>query len=111
MSLRLASALVAALLSVSVLRGAAQAQAPAPVGTWKSRSGNTLIVNGSGAQYLINNRPLCTGAWTWDFPTTTGGVLTIHYIVPGGAVKQIYYNVTWVNRNTILVWGEPFLRQ
>jgi hypothetical protein len=108
---RLASALVVALMSVTVLSGAAQAQAPAPVGVWKSKSGGTLIVTGSGAQYRIKGRPLVTGSWTWDFRTTTGGALTIHYINAGRFHNKIYFNISWVNRNTILIWGEPFMRR
>jgi hypothetical protein len=110
MNVRLVAALAIALLGTVVFTPTAQAQAaPAPVGVWKSNSGGTLMVTRSGAQYLVNGRPLCTGSWTWDFATRTGGVLTIHY--NPRFRNKLYFNITWAGRDTILCWGESFRRQ
>jgi hypothetical protein len=79
----------------------AQAQSPAPIGTWQGlSSGDYLIVQANGncsATGTVN----VSGTCTWQ-ASYAGGILTMTYpwtIAPG----HIYWNIIYVDRNTLMV--------
>jgi len=98
---------VLAVLSGSVAPAAAQA--PAPVGHWRSGTSTAqLLVYQNGACAFLGTRPV-QGNCTWN-PSSRGGILTLFYPMPLEPGK-IYFNIVWVNQTTISVFGELFYRQ
>src|SRR5262245_23047386 len=111
---RLATIAAFVVVSFAGFAGAAQAEEAAPpVGSWrgafKDGSGTiALAISRDGVISIqVTGGPLTVGNWTWN-PTTTGGIITIHYI-NGGRPARLYYSVTWVNDNTI-VFSDPWFR-
>ena len=93
---------------------AAQAQdCPPPFGTWMGKDGNldvvlTISPNGD-AQYGAGPYGVA-GRWTWS-PSSTGGIITIHYVQPGipRNIGRLYYSLTPIGPNQ-LVLSDPFIR-
>jgi hypothetical protein len=104
---RSALALIA-VAAIGVSSSAALAQsAPAPVGTWQSDSGETLVV-GATCGIQANGTYGAIGSCTWD-PSFQGGILTIMN-VNGYKPAPVYFNVVWINGSTIQVFGDTFHR-
>jgi hypothetical protein len=81
------------------------AQSAAPFGFWATESGETLLVTQGGSCSLALNGSITTaGRCTWE-SSYAGGILTIYSNGP------VYFNVIWVNQNTIRVWGDLFIRR
>jgi hypothetical protein len=92
---------LAALLTACAASVALAQSAPPPVGTWQGENtGDILQVLGDGscsASGMVNVAGTC--GWS---PTATGGVLTMTYAgLP--ELANLYYNVTWIDGNTILL--------
>lgn len=84
-------------------------QSAAPIGTWIGKDGPadvTLSVSGNGdvLYHVIGARPVI-GRWTWA-PTSTGGIITIHYHITGNPYR-LYYNITYLNADRIQ-FADPF---
>ena len=93
--------------------GAARAQAPPPIGTWASNSGGMLVVSGNATCAYVMPSARVQGSCEW-MANATGGVLTIHYLTPTATQtfrNPLYFNISWINRGTISIWGEPFYRR
>jgi hypothetical protein len=88
----------------------ALAQSSIPFGFWTTTSGETLLVtvNGECSQGL-NGSITVAGRCTWN-GSYRGGILTI-YASGLPNLAPVYFNVVWVNQNTITVWGDVFTRQ
>ena len=111
MGVSVASWLARACLLGALLAGIApaSAQAPAPLGHWRSGTSTAqLYVYPNGNCAFLGTRPV-QGTCSWN-PTSRGGILTLMYPMPLEPGK-IYFNVVWVNQATISVFGELFYRQ
>lgn len=111
MRFRLLSRLAAAFLLVAFVSAAAPAaaQAPPPVGQWRSRTSTAqLLVYANASCAFLGTRPV-QGTCSWS-ATSGGGILTLYYPMPLEPGK-IYFNIVWVNQTTISVFGELFYRQ
>jgi hypothetical protein len=100
------------LVVLGLLALAGPVRAQAPVGAWSGAfadgSGSlSLVVTGSGASYKVN--PGYGTVWSWSFQQTSrvGGILTIYYWQVGFR-NRLYYSITWVNRNTIILSDPGF---
>lgn len=103
-----ARAVIAAAFA-ALLGAPAAAQAPPPIGHWRSgTSASQLIVYPNGACAFLGGRPV-QGSCSWN-PSSRGGILTLVYPMPLEPGK-IYFNVVWVNQRAITVFGEPFYLQ
>ena len=90
---------VLAAVFVTCLPTVAWAQAAPPIGTWQGENtGDILQVLGDGScSASIGVASTC--GWS---ATTTGGILTMTYAgLP--ELANLYYNVTWLDGNTILM--------
>jgi hypothetical protein len=99
------------LLAFALGASPAQAQSPPPIGHWAtSPRGEDLYVyqNGSCA-FLVRGRVQVQGGCSWN-STSRGGILTITYPMPLEPGK-VRYNIVWINRQTISVWGDIMHRQ
>ena len=90
----------------------AYAMSPAPIGSWYSDQGSQLHVNNG---YCIYKMPgnVVQGDCDWN-ASYGGGVLTIHYVtytVTQIIRNNLYFNISWVNKNTISVFGATFHRR
>jgi hypothetical protein len=98
-------------LLVSLARSPARAQAPPPVGHWAtSGASEELYVYQNGTcGFFFQGKLQVSGSCSWN-PSSRGGILTISYPMPlrPGLVR---YNIVWVNRTTITVWGDVFHRK
>jgi hypothetical protein len=103
-------AIVVALVS-AIAASPAQAQSPPPIGHWAtSPRGEDLYVYANGqCAFLVRGRVQVQGSCSWN-STSRGGILTITYPMPlePGHVR---YNIVWINRQTISVWGDIMHRQ
>jgi hypothetical protein len=101
-------------LVLTGMAGAASAQQPSPppVGFWATADGSEqLLVTQSGACSLADRtgRPTTSGSCSWN-ASYAGGILT----VISSQLYQpapVYFNVIWVNQNTIKVQGDVFYRK
>ncbi len=86
----------------------ASAQAPPPFGHWATAQHvEELVVLQSGTcGFFFKRQVRVSGRCSWN-PSSRGGILTITYPMPlePGHVR---YNIVWVNRTTITVWGDVF---
>jgi hypothetical protein len=100
-------------LILSVAATAEAQTAPAPFGTWVGRAAIlNVFANGICAYTMPSTR--VQGRCGWNNATSRGGVLTIQYVTPTVTQtfkNQIYFPITWVNSNTITIWGEVFSRR
>lgn len=99
---------VAALL-LGVSARPAVAQSPPPLGFWATNSGETLLVSASLCSLALNGKITTSGSCSWN-PSYAGGILTImsnQLYRPA----PIYFNVIWVNPQTIKVNGDTFARR
>jgi hypothetical protein len=89
----------------------ALAQAPPPFGHWAtSPASEELYVYQNGTcGFFFKGKLQVSGSCSWN-PSSAGGILTISYPMPlrPGLVR---YNIVWVNRTTIKVWGDVFHRK
>ena len=88
----------------------AQAQESAPpIGVWMGKDGPldvTLSVSGNGtAMYHVSGVQPVVGRWTWA-PTSTGGIITIHYHITGSP-HRLYYSITYLSADRIQL-SDPF---
>jgi len=84
----------------------AQAASP-PIGHWAtSPPSEELYVNPSGCAFYYQGRPRVQGRCSWN-PSSRGGILTITYPMPLEPGK-VRYNIVWINRTTISVFGDIF---
>ena len=94
------------------LASSACAQAAVPIGFWMTADGGErLLITPNGQCSLADRygRPTTSGACTWR-SSSRGGILTVmsqQLYRPA----PIYFNVLWVNQNTITVEGDVFRRQ
>ncbi|MCW5746491.1 MAG: hypothetical protein KIT36_09860 [Alphaproteobacteria bacterium] len=87
----------------------ALAQAPPPIGHWRSRTSTAqLLVYQNGSCAFLGTQPV-QGTCSWN-ASSRGGILTLQYPMPLEPGK-IYFNIIWVNQTTITVFGEYFYRQ
>jgi hypothetical protein len=105
--------LVYAVIPLALLLSAtiASAQSPMPVGSWMTDDGSEdmTISDGSTCGFGANGTYSVVGACSWD-PSGAGGILTImnaNQYQPA----PIYYNVIWVDDQTISVFGDVFHRR
>jgi hypothetical protein len=87
---------------------AASAQAPPPYGHWATQGKiEELVVNQNATcGFFYRGRVKVSGRCTW-MSTGRGGILDIIYPMPVQP-GHVRYNVVWVNRTTITVWGDVF---
>jgi len=106
--------LAAAFVTLPFLAGlasplTARAQAAPPMGRWATSDHvEELDVFSNGCQFLVRGRTQVAGRCDW-FPSSRGGILRIIYPMPLEPGK-IRYNIVWVNKNTITVWGDVMHR-
>jgi hypothetical protein len=107
--------LASAALAASTLTFAAApalAQSAPPVGFWTTQDGSEqLLITQSGQCSLADRygRPTTSGPCSWN-ASYAGGILTVmsqQLYRPA----PIYFNVIWVNQNTIKVEGDVFYRR
>lgn len=98
-------------LSFAVLPSPSAAQAPPPFGHWATRPPTEeLFVYSNGlCAFYFQRRPRVQGGCSWN-PSSRGGILTITYPMPLEPGK-VRYNIVWINRQTISVWGDIFYLQ
>jgi hypothetical protein len=102
------SAVVFALLAASTTSTSRAQAAPPPTGHWETTPPTeqlNVYSNGSCA-FLFRGRITVAGRCTWD-ASSRGGILTIIYPMPLEPGK-VRYNIVWVNRTTITVFGDVF---
>jgi len=104
------AAVLATAFAFAPLPSEAQA-APAPIGHWStSPAGEDLYVYQNGmCSFLANGRVTVQGRCSWN-PSSRGGILTITYPMPLEPGK-VRYNIVWINRQTISVWGDIMHRR
>jgi len=84
--------------------------APPPVGNWQSQSNEILSVSPNGyCEFGINGTYTTYGACSWN-ATARGGVLTIINVTTYKPAP-VYFNVQWIDNDTISVFGDTFYRQ
>jgi hypothetical protein len=97
---------VVAALVLAFAASPSQAQSPPPIGHWAtSPRGEDLYVYQNGqCAFLVRGRVQVQGSCSWN-SSSRGGILTITYPMPlePGHVR---YNIVWINRQTISVWGD-----
>ena len=88
----------------------ALAAAPPPVGYWTTQDGGEeLYVWASGCRFAANGGTQVAGDCGWN-ASSAGGILTITY--PGyTAPGHVYFNIVYVDQNTISVFGDIFYRR
>ena len=100
------------LIAGLTLGNAVRAQnAPPPCGAWTNTEGIPIVlrISPNGDAHYRAGDMAVSGRWTWS-PTTTGGILTIHYVQPGtGNIVRLYYSITPVDANRIVL-SDPFFR-
>jgi hypothetical protein len=99
-------------LALAGLATAAHAQgAPAPIGVWSTANGSEqLTVTQTGACALTApGRGVISGSCSWR-ASAQGGILTI-MSAQNYQPAPIYFNVVWVNQNTISVDNDVFYRR
>jgi hypothetical protein len=108
MSLKVSTRAVcsAAVLTLFLVAGAsgARAQAPAPVGHWAGQGEDLYVYQNGMCAFFANRRVVTQGRCYWQ-STSRGGILTITYPMPLEPGKT-RYNIVWINRTTISVWGD-----
>jgi len=91
-----------------LMPAAAPAQAPPPFGHWatQGRIEELFVYQNATCGFFFRGHVRVSGRCTW-MSTGRGGILDITYPMPlqPGHVR---YNVVWVNRTTITVWGDVF---
>jgi hypothetical protein len=99
-------AIVLVLLLASVPSPSGAQAAPPPFGHWAtSPPTEELYVYQNGlCAFYFQRRPRVQGRCSWD-ATSRGGILTITYPMPLEPGK-VRYNIVWINRQTISVWGD-----
>jgi len=105
-----ASALAASALGLAATP--ALAQSAPPVGFWTTADGSEqLLITQSGQCSLADRygRPTTSGSCSWN-ASYAGGILTI-MSAQLYRPAPIYFNVIWVNQNTIRVEGDVFYRR
>ncbi|CAN5218483.1 hypothetical protein BH10PSE7_BH10PSE7_04610 [soil metagenome] len=106
-----ARAFAALLALAGVLASASPAFSAAapPFGHWRSRTSTAeLYLYRNGACAFIGYNPV-QGTCRWN-PSSNGGILTLYYPMPLEPGK-IYFNIVWINRTTITIFGERFYAQ
>jgi hypothetical protein len=106
-SIGITLSIMAILLGVSA--HLAVAQSPPPFGFWATNSGETLLVSASQCSLALNGKITTSGSCSWN-ATYAGGILTImsnQLYRPA----PVYFNVIWVNQQTITVNGDTFSRR
>jgi len=99
----LAVLLMAATASNSLAQGA-----PPPFGHWVTSPATEelWVFQNATCSFVFKGKTTVSGRCTWD-ASSRGGILTIIYPMPLEPGK-VRYNVVWVNRTTITVWGDVF---
>jgi hypothetical protein len=88
----------------------AAAQAVPPLGRWASAAGNVLVVNDDATCAYLTAQMRVQGSCSWRGASPTDGVLFIDYAVASQQTRQMDVSIHWINRQRILVLGEPFQR-
>ena len=117
MSFFLARALrrTALTLAFALVSPMAWAQAATPFGFWSTEAGNeTLYVGQDGCKFEAFNAQrqtvsLTSGRCSWN-PSSGGGILTI-MAVQLYKPAPIYFNIVWVDQDSISVYGDIFHRR
>ena len=89
----------------------ALAQAPMPIGNWYSKTSPSVLVVEQTANcgFFYKGKVQVSGRCTWN-ASSNGGILDITYPMPlePGHVR---YNIVWIDKDKIRVWGEVFYRK
>ena len=99
-------------VSLAALVSPAHASAPVPIGYWTTDGdGETLIIQQSGQCSLqASNGYAIGGACSWN-ASSNGGILTIINGINQYQPAPIYFNIIWVDQQTITVEGDVFHRR
>ena len=96
------------LMAMTII-GIANAQSPAPIGFWVTEDGSEQLLIGSNGycKFYAVNQQMTTKVWgecSWN-ASSNGGILTI--MNQGNYIPApIYYNIIWVDQQTITVYGD-----
>jgi hypothetical protein len=99
-------AVCAALLTALPAAPSFAQTAPPPIGHWSTTPPTEelwVLANGT-CSFVFKGKTTVAGSCTWQ-GTSRGGILTITYPMPLEPGK-VRYNIVWVNRTTITVWGD-----
>lgn len=101
------AALAALLTALPAAPSLAQA-APPPFGHWVTSppTEELWVFQNATCSFVFKGKTTVSGSCTWQ-ASSRGGILTIIYPMPLQPGK-VRYNVVWVNRTTITVWGDVF---
>ncbi len=100
-----------ALPFVAAAAGSASAQAVPPLGRWASAKGNVLVVNDDATCTYQTSQLRAQGSCSWHGAGPADGILVIDNPAPGQAPPHMDVSIHWINRERILVLGEPFQRK
>ena len=90
--------------------GPASAQAIPPLGRWASAKGNVLVVNDDATCTYQTPQLRVQGSCSWHGSGVADGILVIDNPTAGQAAPRVDVSIHWINRERILVLGEPFQR-
>ena len=98
--------MAAALGAVALPLPTAAQAAPPPLGHWATAGyvEELWVFSNGTCSFLYRRQPRVQGRCFWQ-GSSRGGILTITYPMPLEPGK-VRYNVVWVNRTTITVWGD-----
>jgi hypothetical protein len=109
--MRFLSILALALSLLPVVAQPAAAQAVPPLGRWASAAGNVLVVNDDATCAYQTAQLRVQGNCSWRGSSPTDGILFIDAAAASQQLRQMDVSVHWINRERILVLGEPFQRR
>ena len=98
--------------SLAVLASPAQAGAPVPVGYWTTDDGGETLIIQQSAQCSLQTTTgyMIGGSCSWN-SSSNGGILTIINGINQYQPAPIYFNIIWVDQQTITVEGDVFHRR
>lgn len=96
-----------ALLAAGMTATSASANSPMPTGLWVLGVGS-FYISPSGCKFETPYH-VTVGPCSWN-GTSRGGILTIMHN-NGYKPAPVYYNVVWINRRTISIYGEVYHRR
>ena len=88
------------------------AAAPAPIGYWTTDgNGETLLVQESGQCSLQTSTGYMMGGACSRNASSNGGILTVINVINQYQPAPIYFNIIWIDQQTITVEGDVFHRR
>ncbi len=110
--MRFLSILALALSLLPVVAQPAAAQAVPPLGRWASAAGNVLVVNDDATCAYQTAQLRVQGNCSWRGSSPTDGFCSLDALRQASQqLRQMDVSVHWINRERILVLGEPFQRR